>query len=31
VISILPVEDIDAVTPDDEARRRAEYLVYTTR
>jgi uncharacterized iron-regulated protein len=31
VISMLPVEDIDAITPDDEARRRAEYLVYTTR
>ena len=31
VVTMLPVEDIDSVLPDDEARRRADYLVYTTR
>jgi uncharacterized iron-regulated protein len=31
VVSILPVEDIDAITPEGEELKRAEYLVYTVK
>ena len=31
VVSILPVDEIDRVAPDQDARRRADYLVYTIR
>ena len=30
VLSVLPVKDLDAVTPDGNERKRADYLVYTT-
>jgi uncharacterized iron-regulated protein len=31
VMSVLPVDDLDDLMPDNEERRRADYLVYTTR
>ncbi|HUF48064.1 MAG TPA: ChaN family lipoprotein [Vicinamibacterales bacterium] len=31
VVTMLPVADLDTVTPDDDARQRADYLVYTLR
>ncbi len=31
VVTMIPVEDLDAVLPDAEARRRADFLVYTIR
>ncbi len=31
LVSMLPVEDLDVVTPDDEDLKRAEYLVYTVK
>jgi uncharacterized iron-regulated protein len=31
VVSVLPVKDLDGLSPDGSERRRAEYLVYTTR
>jgi uncharacterized iron-regulated protein len=31
VISMLPVDDLDALTPSDEDHQRADYLVFTTK
>jgi hypothetical protein len=31
VVSMIPVGDLDSVAPGDEDRKRADYLVYTTK